>query len=60
MRSADALVIELSAFELLTLRDSLLYFSEFASDDLHGLKAKVAGDLRAKLLSSFIEEVAKS
>lgn len=56
MADAETVLLELAPHEVMTLRDALVYFAEFASDDLHQGKAKRAADLRFKLLQSLIAD----
>jgi len=57
MAESNTVLVELEPHEVLTLRDALLYYAEFSSDDLHQKKAQRAADLRQKLLQSFLGEV---
>lgn len=54
--SDDAVLLELTPHEVMTLRDALVYFAEFASDELYQTKAKRAADLRFKLLQAYIAD----
>lgn len=54
--SDDAVLLELTPHEVMTLRDALVYFAEFASDELHQTKAKRAAELRLKLLQAYLAD----
>ncbi len=60
MADSEGVLLELTPHEVMTLRDALVYYVEFASDDLHLGKAKRAADLRSKLLQAFISDVSPS
>lgn len=53
----DPVILELTPHELFTVRDALLYYAEFASEDLCQQKIKVAGVLRSKLLGALIADM---
>lgn len=50
MSAGESCLLELTAHEVFTLRDALLYYAEWSSDELHANKSRRAADLRLKLL----------